>query len=449
MEAAALLCLAALPCLLDARLVPEGEDGFAECNGYFYQGSPPQGFSGPSFAKICQKYNGDKQFATLYNTQDKTPVYSAFTYREGAAGGPGGWLIEPQLDDAGSSLDEATSGNEISNQISGLGGNQALEEDYSSSEYQPGSLFHSAHSTLTNAVPLTSSFKEKWVSDADRFVKESLLPYCENGENLHLIAGAVPSSVKLNDKVSVPEFVWLAACCNVPNAWSAGIVKGTGDLDNLEDITVEELENKYLGGAKLFSNQCGGGAAHPERKATSDASTQTDTEPPGAATGPFFRFVQFLICIVYEILKSVLYLVWFLVKQVCNLVLGRLYWIWTAVTTYIFALCKVLLGIPYDVLRVIGNVICGFVRIINNVFSAVCLVLRLPLRFLSDIASFPYYTLCAIPDVGLEILSGLWGVLALGLNAIFGAFGGSFSVASFAGSSVLQRFVGQSGGYED
>ncbi|KAM4796681.1 endonuclease domain-containing 1 protein [Rhinophrynus dorsalis] len=449
MKAAVLLCLAVLPCLLDARLVLEGEDGFGECNDYFYQGSPPQGFSEPSYVKICQKYNGDKQFATLYSTRDKIPVYSAFTYRDGDSSAGGSWLVEPQLDDAGSSLDEATNANDISEQIGSLGANQALEEDYSSSDYQPGPLFHNAPNALTNAVPLTPSFKEKWASNVQKLIKGGVLPYCANGDNLHLIAGAIPSSVKVNDKVSVPEFVWLAACCNIPEAWSMGIIKRTADLDGFEDVSVEELENKFLGGVKLFSNQCGGGNTHPEQRKLSESLSHTEAEPEAKTSGPFFRFIQFLVCIVYEIVKSILYLVWFLVKQICNLIFGRLYWIWTAVTTYIFALSEVLLNIPCDVLRVCANILCGFVRIINNLLSIVCLILRLPLRFLTDMASFPYYTVCAIPDVGIDILSGIWGVIALGFRGIFGAFGGSFSVASFAGSSFLQRFIGQSEGFED
>ncbi|CAH2225445.1 endonuclease domain-containing 1 [Pelobates cultripes] len=446
MKAAALLllCLASL----DAKLVPESQEGFAECNDFFYQSSPPQGFTDPSYTKICQKHNGDPQFATLYNTKDRIPLYSAFTYREGATNDGGSWLIEPQLDDAESSLEEATSGSDASEKIAGLGTNQALEDHYASSEYQPGSLLPNSPSMLTNAVPFTENFKEKWASDVDQFIKETLLPYCSNGENLHLIAGAIPSNIKISDKVTVPEFVWLAACCNIPDAWSTGIIKGTVDVDNLEDITVKELEKNFLGGAKLFSNQCGGGRLPPERREVSDASSQTDAESQVKTSGPFFKFIEFLFCIVYEILKNVFYLVWFFVKQICNLVLGRLYWIWTAVTTYVFALSSVLLNIPCDVFRVFGNIVCGFVRILNNVFSVVCLILRLPARFVCDIASFPYNTLCAIPDVGIDILSGLWGVLALGLNAVFGAFGGSFSVASFAGSSFLQRFVGQSDGYE-
>ncbi|XP_018408443.1 PREDICTED: endonuclease domain-containing 1 protein [Nanorana parkeri] len=444
MTALVVLVLAALPCLLHGRLVQEAEDGFAECNDFFLQGNPPHGFSDPTHARICQRYQGDKQFATLYSTEHKIPLYSAFLYREGASSMEGDWLLEPQLDDSKSSLDEATKGSE---QIEGLGTNQALEEDYASSDYQPSPLFHRAPALLTNTVPLPQNFKEKWATDVDQLLKEKLVPQCGNGGNLHIIVGAVPSSNKMKDKVSIPEYVWLAAFCSVPEAWSLGVIKSVGDADNLEQVTLEELESRLPSGVKLFSNQCGEGAVSAEQR-TSESATQTEDEGP-ARPGAFSRFFQLLFCITYEIVNNILCLVWFLVKQVLNLVFGRLYWIWTAATTYIFALSKVLLNIPCDVLRVLANILCGFVRILNNVFSAVCLLLRLPTRFLCDMASFPYYTVCAIPDVGIDILSGIWGVVALGFHAVFGAFGGSFSVASFAGSSFFSKLFGQSEGYEN
>ncbi|XP_063807541.1 endonuclease domain-containing 1 protein [Pseudophryne corroboree] len=445
---AVLLCLAALLCLLDARLVQDAEDGFAECNDFFYQGSPPEGFSHPAHARLCQRHQGEASFATLYSTEHRIPVYSAFRYREGSTGGEGDWLLEPQLDDPKSSVEEAVKGSDVSEQIGGLGTNQALEEDYASSDYQPGPLFHRVPSLLTNAVPLSENVKEKWAKDVDHLI-ERLLPHCGNGGDLHLLAGTVPSNNKIKDKVTVPEYVWLAACCNIPDAWSFGVIKRTDDVDSLEEVTMEELESRLPGGVKLFSNQCGGGALPPNLATVSESSTQTEDEPPVKTPGAFSRFFQFLFCITYEIVKSILCLVWFLVKQICNLIFGRLYWIWTAATTYILALSSVLLNIPCDVLYVLADILCGFVRVIDNVFSVVCLVLRLPTRFLCDMASFPYYTICAIPNVGIDILGGIWGIFALGLQAVFGAFGGSFSVASFAGSSVFQRFVGQSESYEN
>ncbi|XP_069828074.1 endonuclease domain-containing 1 protein [Dendropsophus ebraccatus] len=449
MTAAVLLVvLAALPGALP-RLVHPGEDGFSECNGFFPHSSPPQGFSHPGTVKICQRYQGDKHYATLYSTEHRSPLYSAYTYREDAGAAWGGWMVEPQVDDSKSSLDEVSKASEVAEQVPGLGTNQALEEDYASSDYQPGPLYHRAPPTLTSSVPLTPDFKEKWASDVDHLLKEKFLPHCGNGENLHLLAGAVPSDTKVNDKVAVPEYIWLAACCDLPDAWSLAVIKRTGDIDGLEQVSVEELENQLSGGVKLFSGPCGSGALHPELRSTSEASTQTEEEPAEQTPGAFSRFFQFIFCVVYEIIKSVLCLVWFLVKQVCNIIFGRLYWIWTALTTYIFALSKVLLNIPCDVLRVFANILCGFVRVLDNALSVVCLILRLPTRFLCDMASFPYYTLCAIPDVGIDILSGVWGVFMLGFSAVFGAFGGSFSVASFAGSSVFQRFIGQSEGYEN
>ncbi|XP_072258840.1 endonuclease domain-containing 1 protein [Pyxicephalus adspersus] len=436
-----LLFLAALPCLLSGRVVQE--DGFAECNDFFHQGDPPQGFSDPGQVRICQRYQGDKQFATLYSTQHKMPIYSAFTYRQGAPTAEGDWLLEPQLDDSKNSLDEATKG---SDQIEGLGSNQALEEDYASSDYQPGPLFHGAPAVLTNTVPLPQNFKEKWATDVDQLIKEKLVPHCGNEGNLHILAGAVPSSNKIKDKVSIPEFVWLAACCSVPEAWSLGVIKTVSNVDSLEQVTLEELESRLPGGVKLFPNQCGGGAVPTEQR-TSESATQTENEGP-SKPGAFSRFFQLLFCIIYEIVKNILCLVWFIVKQVLNFVYGRLYWIWTAATTYIFALSKVLLNIPCDVFRVLANILCGFVRVLDNIFSAVCLVLRLPTRFLCDIASFPYYTICAIPDVGIDVLCGIWGVVSLGFNVVFGAFGVLFSVASFAGNSVLSKIMGQSEDYE-
>ncbi|XP_077341073.1 endonuclease domain-containing 1 protein [Lithobates pipiens] len=444
--AALVMILAALPCVLYGRVVQDGEDGFAECNRFFYRESPPEGFAHPGQVRICQRYRGDPHSATLYSTEHRIPLYSAFIYREAEAATPGAeeWMLEPQLDDSKSSLDEATKGSE---QTEGLGTNQALEEDYASTDYQPGLLFHRAPAMLTNAVPLPQNFKEKWAADVDELIKEKLVPQCGSDGNLHIIAGAVPSSNQMKDKVSIPEYVWLAAYCSVPEAWSLGVIKTVQDVDGLKQVTLEELESRLPGDVKLFSSQDGGDAMPPEQK-TSESATQTEDEGP-AEPGAFSRFFQLLFCIVYEVVKNIFCLVWFLVKQVLNLVFGRLYWIWTAATTYIFALSKVLLNIPCDILRVLANILCGFFRILDNVFSAVCLVLRLPARFLCDMACFPYYTICAIPDVGIDILSGIWGVIGLGFHAVFGAFGGSFSVASFAGNSFFSKLIGQSEGYEN
>lgn len=105
----AALCVAAVafPGLAQARLVGHEEAGFAECDGFFYGGAAPDGLlreAAPG-KKLCQKYNGEPRFATLYSTHDKIPVYSAFKYAAAAAA-PGEeeqvgvqerWQVEPQV----------------------------------------------------------------------------------------------------------------------------------------------------------------------------------------------------------------------------------------------------------------------------------------------------------------------------------------------------------------
>lgn len=105
MRLAFALCCAlavAFPGLAQARVVGPEEAGFAECNRFFLAQTPPEGLPGPpSHVKICQKYRQEPRFATLYSTQDKIPLYSAFQYTEAAAAAaPSGeedWLVEPQV----------------------------------------------------------------------------------------------------------------------------------------------------------------------------------------------------------------------------------------------------------------------------------------------------------------------------------------------------------------
>jgi hypothetical protein len=59
---------------------------FSNCAEYFHKGTPPSGFvneddvrqNGGFAAPICQTYKGRTYYATLYNTQFRTPIYSAY-----------------------------------------------------------------------------------------------------------------------------------------------------------------------------------------------------------------------------------------------------------------------------------------------------------------------------------------------------------------------------------
>lgn len=119
------------------------------------------------------------------------------------------------------------------------------------SGYQRGKLYPFSLSrdlqmvtfTLTNAAPMTPIFQEQWYMNLNSLMEQALSPQCGSGEDLCITTGAVPSDRKVKDKVAIPEFVWLAACCAVlGGGWAMGFVKHTWDGDIIEDVMVKELE---------------------------------------------------------------------------------------------------------------------------------------------------------------------------------------------------------------
>ncbi|XP_030056076.1 endonuclease domain-containing 1 protein [Microcaecilia unicolor] len=442
------------PLLLGARMLQQGEGGFAECNHFFPGEQPPEGFSDDFSVRICQMQGGEQRFATLYSTRDKIPVYSAFKYGEAAGNEARTWLIEPQLDDPDSSFGEVMNEADAANSVDGLGRQQALIEDYASSGYQPQPLNPScidkdnsqtATFTLTDAVPVMQGFAEDWSADVE-LIGKRLMQLC--GDNLYFIAGAVPSDLKMKDKVSVPEFLWLAACCNTPEAWSMGFVKKMADKSSLESVTIEELEKRLPVGAQVFMSNCNGDSRTAEQQEIVQTISQLKSTQ-AMPTGPFFRTIQFIARILFGIVKSVFYVLWFIVKQFYNLVAGRLCSLWNGVTTYIGGISTVLFSIPYDILRVIGNVLCGIVKILNNVLTAVGTIVSVPVNFLLDIASFPVYTICAVPTVGKDIASGIYGSFSLIISAVVGLVDCSLCVVCYGLKRFIQRSLGQTESYDD
>lgn len=92
-----LLCISVFPGFSKGRVVREDETGFAECNVFFSGQVPPEGFTEPFHVKICQQYNKEPRFATLYSTKDKIPLYSAFKFTKPAQSEEENWLVEPQV----------------------------------------------------------------------------------------------------------------------------------------------------------------------------------------------------------------------------------------------------------------------------------------------------------------------------------------------------------------
>lgn len=353
---------------------------------------------------------------------------------------------------------------EITGSLSNLGTNQALTGDYEDSGYErgqlnPGSLHKGDHQkatyTLTNVVPMIQSLQEIWHWEVENLVGRGLAPHCKNGEHLYLVSGAVPSAVKVKDKVSVPESLWLAACCDDGSeAWSVGFVKDIASGNRLEDLSVEALEKKLPEGTRLFKNNCGQDRHDPKKlEVVLHSVKKIQAEEPvlkgkkhkqASQTGavkqkdgflkklyyfivaPIFRLVSLLFDLTWRTVKWIVSSFFFLAKK---LVKG----IWT----YIKGIFKALIGVVIDVARVGVNILNGIAENIYNVLMVTYKILSIPVNLILDIASFPFYTLGAVPTVLRDIVSGFGGACLLLIDAATNIVMGLNHVVSYLAQRIL------------
>ncbi|NWI50194.1 ENDD1 protein, partial [Calyptomena viridis] len=461
-----LLCISVFTGFSQGRVVREDETGFAECNVFFPGQVPPEGFTEPFHVKICQQYNKEPRFATLYSTKDKIPLYSAFKFTKPAQSEKENWLVEPQIDDPENDLHEMVHEADITGTVANLGRNQALTSDYVGSGYDRGLLnpsllneedFQMATYTLTNAVPLSPALSKSWHRDIGKVVEQALIPHCSKKDHLYLLAGAIPSSVRVKGKVSVPESLWLAACCDAPEGWSLGLVKKINDENSLADLTVGELEKQLLAGVNLFKGSCGEAKQSQEKReailqavsqirsgdqaATSDNQETKDSgwvrKVAGIIATPFVKLLELLIYIFVELVKFVFYFLWLVVKRVCGTVLYGLYSLWNGMVSYLKAISMVLISIPYDVGRVIINIFLGFLQIVQDVVSLTYRILSIPVGFVLHLAAFPYHSICAIPSVLKDMATGIGGTFSLVIDATATVLHGFYYLAGH----IVKRFI--------
>uniref|UniRef100_A0A673INE4 Uncharacterized protein n=1 Tax=Sinocyclocheilus rhinocerous TaxID=307959 RepID=A0A673INE4_9TELE len=202
---------------------------FNKCSEFFSEGQAPviPGILNPNseharYKKICQRYSftsvgSGYTFATLYDTESRIPVFSAYKYT--ARGNfirpriP--WMIEPQLDPhvVGMTVPYR---------------NQATDEDYFENSYgvNRGHLFPNCHAadeftakstfTLTNIVPQNIRFNAGGWNSIENETRDSMSTHCydNNGKVLaHVLTGAIPGKNKLNNRVNIPSYMWTAFCC--------------------------------------------------------------------------------------------------------------------------------------------------------------------------------------------------------------------------------------------
>ncbi|KPP56532.1 endonuclease domain-containing 1 protein-like [Scleropages formosus] len=216
------------------------------------------------YKAICQYYNGKYRFATLYDTDNKIPVFSAykFTGTENTGARSAYWFIEPQK--------KIKMGDEIRTKIYP---NQATDEDYKDSAgFDRGHLLPRQYATdedtadstftLTNIVPQKSSFNQGSWREMEEHVVKIMMTDCKDSQ-AYVLIGAVPGENKLKNRVIIPKMMWTAFCCETKSGkWLSGAYWGynTDEQANiqLEQKSVNELQltEDFSIGIQIFPEQC-------------------------------------------------------------------------------------------------------------------------------------------------------------------------------------------------
>lgn len=260
-----------------ADVVDRFED-VPDCLEYFHkQKVPALGSSTPGVARLCQRFVNRYHFATLYDTNNRIAVYSAYIFQPSNGGGrESRWFVEPQLVESswqGEMKDGYWLGRDYPDVY--LGEKQALNEDYTNSGFDRGHLNPNGHHavpsrnatfTLTNVVPQNPTTNQ----NAWRIHESDLTSlFLEKCSKAYVLVGAVPSAdnwiIKNNVKrVNIPDYVWNAYCCvdnnGMPIDSGAGTARNT-DENKVQKISVTQLQDflqqfSSLPVGELFYNSC-------------------------------------------------------------------------------------------------------------------------------------------------------------------------------------------------
>ncbi|XP_023837689.1 endonuclease domain-containing 1 protein-like [Salvelinus sp. IW2-2015] len=248
-----ILVLLLFPLLSQGNVTP-----FTNCLQFFVNRVHPTVLRDPMennrYREICQCLMDQNNqvvyyYATLYDTKNKIPVYSAYTLQHSNVSRKDPWYVEPQLDN-GSDL--CMGAQQPSSII--WGQHQALNKDYVSSGYHKGHLYPVYHtstdlfmlatSTLTNAAPQDSHFNQgQWRTHEYNLVIKLL----QNADCLmvYVVTGVVPGNIYIGNGVRVAKYYWSANCCVIkygPNN-SQGYL-GPDNNGKVETLTVQQLETR-------------------------------------------------------------------------------------------------------------------------------------------------------------------------------------------------------------
>ncbi|XP_028973941.1 endonuclease domain-containing 1 protein-like isoform X3 [Esox lucius] len=200
-------------------------------------------YNAASPAYICQIYNNQYYFATLYDRGRRIPLYSAYKMdikgepeREGSIVNYEPQLVHPELSKNQMKKKECMT--EIKNynnipsndckesfpqyrQTYKLGWSQALDDNFGT--YDRGHLNPAGHHgkgdasqatmTFTNVAPQNSTMNQvQWNK-----YEQKLKVLSKGCSEMYVVTGVVPGKEWLNNRVNVPSHYWNAFCCTDNN----------------------------------------------------------------------------------------------------------------------------------------------------------------------------------------------------------------------------------------
>ncbi|XP_030600795.1 endonuclease domain-containing 1 protein-like isoform X2 [Archocentrus centrarchus] len=231
---------------------------FELCKKYFYKDHVPQWPAANTHIHICQVNANSYRFATLYDTINRIPIYSAYTVEENGKISRPRWMVEPQLVDQNYEKEMMTEDSlkykhKVEPNV--MGKRQALDEDYKKApeKYDRGHLNPDSHHaddaakatyTLTNIVPQKDKLNRgKWKEHEDKLRKLS------NNNQVFVLVGAIPSSdnwIKINNepRVNIPDYMWVAYCYfdRESNSFKSGGATAKNTENKLYECSLRDLQ---------------------------------------------------------------------------------------------------------------------------------------------------------------------------------------------------------------
>ncbi|XP_028419764.1 endonuclease domain-containing 1 protein isoform X1 [Perca flavescens] len=250
--------------------VAEVVKSLSDCDQFLLEGTQPQVpgileggriLNQNRYKPICQTFDNERRFVTLYDTENRIPVFSAYKYRGGVGKRPANdWKIEPQLEDEDDKNMKLGDKNKTYN-------HQAGNMDYRRNRvFDRGHIFPSSHAfngsdkmatfTLTNVVPQAARFNQGSWNRMETCVKCVMDKYCNGNNGViegFVVTGAQPSSNNiLRNRINIPSMLWSAFCCYSANMkmWLASAHWADNvppENKYLQTKTLEELHKELRG----------------------------------------------------------------------------------------------------------------------------------------------------------------------------------------------------------